>query len=110
MLSAILRTSALPVSGPFPTPDPFLFCVYHVDDYPADESGGRMEAPSHGDGADFDPSAPYRMYHGDRVPGRGTTRKKTPSSRSDSRRGPYCSRRSSTLSAASSSGADNSAK
>lgn len=69
MLSAILRTSALPVSGPFPTPDPFLFCVYHVDDYPADESGGRMEAPSHGDGADFDPSAPYRMYHGDRVPG-----------------------------------------
>jgi len=41
--SAILRIQALPRSGPFPTLDPFLFAVYHVDDYPADQSGGRME-------------------------------------------------------------------
>ncbi|KAL3772566.1 hypothetical protein ACHAW5_005309 [Stephanodiscus triporus] len=68
-MSAILRTSALPVTGPFPTPDPFLFCVYHVDEYPPDKSEGRMEAPFPGNGADFDPEAPYRMYHGDRVPG-----------------------------------------
>mmetsp|Transcript_48921 Transcript_48921/g.52828 ORF Transcript_48921/g.52828 Transcript_48921/m.52828 type:complete len:420 (+) Transcript_48921:175-1434(+) len=70
--SAILRIQALPRSGPFPTLDPFLFAVYHVDDYPADQSGGRMEfVEDHerGNGSDFNPSAPYRMYHGDRVAG-----------------------------------------
>ncbi|KAL3806515.1 hypothetical protein ACHAXA_002557 [Cyclostephanos tholiformis] len=66
---AILRTTALPLSGPFPTLDPFLFCVYHVDKYPADASGGKMETPITGNGSDFDPTAPYRMYHGKRVPG-----------------------------------------
>ena len=48
--------------------DPFLFCVYHKDLYPADKSG-KMEAPRRGNGADFNPSADYRMYHGDMVPG-----------------------------------------
>lgn len=28
-----------------------------------------MQAPRKGNGADFNPSSPYRMYHGDRVPG-----------------------------------------
>jgi redox-sensitive bicupin YhaK (pirin superfamily) len=69
MPSAILRTTPLPISGPFPTPDPFLFCVYHVDDYPPDASGGKMEAPFPGNGSDFDPRSPYRMYHGETVPG-----------------------------------------
>jgi len=69
MASSILRTVALPRAGPFPTMDPFLFAVYHVDEYPADPSGGRMEFLTPGDGHDFDPSAPYRMYHGDHVPG-----------------------------------------
>eukprot|EP00581_Thalassiosira_minuscula_P012862 CAMPEP_0183717920 /NCGR_PEP_ID=MMETSP0737-20130205/11344_1 /TAXON_ID=385413 /ORGANISM="Thalassiosira miniscula, Strain CCMP1093" /LENGTH=371 /DNA_ID=CAMNT_0025947397 /DNA_START=17 /DNA_END=1132 /DNA_ORIENTATION=+ len=67
--NAILRSSSLPRSGPYPTPDPFLFCVYHSDDYPADESGGKMETTFRGNGSDFDPYAPYRMYHGDLVPG-----------------------------------------
>jgi len=49
------------------TPDPFLFCVYHNDNYPAGD--GKLQAPRRGDGADFDPSAPYRMYHGDMIPG-----------------------------------------
>ena len=52
---------------PFKTPDPFLFCVYHVDNYPAGDD--QMQAPRRGNGADFDPSQPYRMYHGDRIPG-----------------------------------------
>ena len=69
MPSAILRTTAIPISGPYPTPDPFLFCVYHVDDYPPDASGGKMESPFPGNGSDFDPRAPYRMYHGDSIPG-----------------------------------------
>jgi len=69
MTNSILRTAPLPIAGPFPTMDPFLFAVYHVDAYPADPSGGRMEFLEPGDGHDFDPSAPYRMYHGDYVPG-----------------------------------------
>jgi len=32
-----------PLSFPFKTPDPFLFCVYHKDQYPAGNE--RMEAP-----------------------------------------------------------------
>ena len=55
------------LSFPFQTPDPFLFAVYHNDAYPAGDE--KMQAPRKGNGADFDPSAPYRMYHGDRVPG-----------------------------------------
>jgi quercetin 2,3-dioxygenase len=65
--NCIQDVSNLPSAGPFQTPDPFLFCVYHKDDYPA--GNAKMEAPRVGNGADFDPSAPYRMYHGDRVPG-----------------------------------------
>eukprot|EP00455_Lapot_gusevi_P037431 TRINITY_DN4186_c0_g2_i1.p1 TRINITY_DN4186_c0_g2~~TRINITY_DN4186_c0_g2_i1.p1 ORF type:complete len:395 (+),score=56.92 TRINITY_DN4186_c0_g2_i1:133-1185(+) len=60
-----MRTEAL--GFPFPTPDPFLFCVYHKDDYPAGDE--YMQAPRRGNGADFNSKAPYRMYHGDTVPG-----------------------------------------
>ena len=56
-----------PLGFPFETPDPFLFCVYHADDYPAGDD--KMQAPRKGNGADFDWSQPYRMYHGDRIPG-----------------------------------------
>ena len=62
--SRLLTPCAAP---PFQTLDPFLFCVYHKDQYPPGNT--RMEAPRVGNGADFDPSAPYRMYHGDRIPG-----------------------------------------
>ena len=54
--------------GPMPTLDPFLFCVYHVDNYPS-AANDEMEAPRYGNGADFDPSADYRMYHGSTIPG-----------------------------------------
>ena len=52
---------------PFKTPDPFLFCVYHKDYYPLGNIN--MEAPRKGNGADFDSTTPYRMYHGDTIPG-----------------------------------------
>lgn len=52
-----------------PTTDPFLFCVYHKDHYPAASSADSMEAPRCGNGSDFDPDAPYRMYHGTTIPG-----------------------------------------
>jgi quercetin 2,3-dioxygenase len=53
--------------GPMPTADPFLFCVYHKDEYP--QGSAQMEAPYPGDGMDFDPDADYRMYHGTMIPG-----------------------------------------
>ena len=65
--SAILSARPLPTSGPYPTGDPYLFCVYHKDDYPA--GNDKMEAPTRGNGSDFNPSAPYRMYHGSKIPG-----------------------------------------
>ena len=43
---------------PFKTMDPFLFCVYHKDDYPAGNE--KMEAPRRGNGSDFNPHAAYR--------------------------------------------------
>lgn len=56
-----------PMSGMLNTLDPFLFCAYHVDNYPAGDK--QMRAPRRGNGADFNPSADYRMYHGDMIPG-----------------------------------------
>eukprot|EP00956_Cyclotella_meneghiniana_P029801 scaffold73357_cov85-Cyclotella_meneghiniana.AAC.1 len=68
--NAILRATKLPTSGPYPTLDPFLFCVYHKDHYPPDESGdGKMQTKFPGNGMDFNPDAPYRMYHGEYIPG-----------------------------------------
>lgn len=66
--SSILRTKPIQ-PGPMPTPDPFLFCVYHKDNYPPGPINKTMEAPYPGNGNDFDPNAPYRMYHGQKIPG-----------------------------------------
>jgi quercetin 2,3-dioxygenase len=65
--SAILSSGTLPSAGPFPTMDPFLFCVYHKDQYPP--GNDVLEAPRRGNGQDFDPSSAYRMYHGESIPG-----------------------------------------
>ena len=43
---------------PFKTLDPFLFCVYHKDAYPAGDE--KMQTPRRGNGADFNPNSPYR--------------------------------------------------
>jgi quercetin 2,3-dioxygenase len=53
---------------PFQTPDPFLFCVYHNDKFPIGNKDN-MNAPRRGNGADFDWTQPYRMYHGDVISG-----------------------------------------
>ena len=63
---AILSTEPLR-GGRFRTPSPFLFAVHHNDAYPAGD--GQMRAPRRGNGADFDSSRPWKMYHGDRIPG-----------------------------------------
>ena len=55
----------------WPTADPFLFCAYHVDHYPAGDGAMGPSASLAGRnlGRDFDPTADWRMYHGQRVPG-----------------------------------------
>jgi hypothetical protein len=64
--AAILSSRALQ-PGPMPTLDPFLFCVYHRDQYPPGNAA--MEAPVKGNGQDFSVTADYRMYHGEKIPG-----------------------------------------
>lgn len=51
--------------------DPFIFAAHHLDHYPA---GNEHMAPVKIDrpvqwGNDFNPDVPYRMYHGENVPG-----------------------------------------
>lgn len=67
MSKSSIITKIAPLTFPFSTPDPFLFCVYHKDHYPV--GNDKMEAPRRGNGADFNPNASYRMYHGDLIPG-----------------------------------------
>lgn len=61
----------VPLTMPWPTVDPFLFCVHHRDDYPAGD--GRL-APDvalagRSIGNDFANVDGWNMYHGSRVPG-----------------------------------------
>jgi len=60
-----------PLGFPWQTPDPFLFCVYHDDTYPAgDEQLGPAASLEGRDlGQDFAGKNGWRMYHGLRVPG-----------------------------------------
>jgi redox-sensitive bicupin YhaK (pirin superfamily) len=55
----------------WPAFDPFLFCVHHIDDYPAgnDELGPRPSLDGRELGADFAGIDGWRMYHGLTVPG-----------------------------------------
>ncbi len=67
---AVLET--VPLTGsPWPTIDPFLFCVHHVDAYPAGNVLFGPEASLAGRelGADFAGVDGWRMYHGLEVPG-----------------------------------------
>ncbi len=60
-----------PLGFPWPTIDPFLFCVHHLDRYPA--GNGRFGPAASLDGRalgnDFAGKDGWRMYHGESVPG-----------------------------------------
>lgn len=70
MSDAILATA--PLGFPWPTLDPFLFCVHHLDHYPpGNDAMGPEPALLAGRqiGMDFEIRDGWRMYHGDVVPG-----------------------------------------
>lgn len=64
--------SIRPLTFPWATQDPFIFCAYHKDHYP--QGNGKM-GPDPGllagrrIGQDFNPNQDWRMYHGQQVPG-----------------------------------------
>jgi len=66
----ILRLAPL---GPPPweTPNPFLFCVHHVDHYPKGNAtlGPAASLAGRAIGQDFAGKDGWNMYHGERVPG-----------------------------------------
>jgi redox-sensitive bicupin YhaK (pirin superfamily) len=68
-VSAILGT--LQLGFPWDTADPFLFCVHHVDHYPAgnDRMGPAASLAGRDLGQDFAGKDGWRMYHGEEVPG-----------------------------------------
>ena len=60
-----------PLGFPWPTFDPFLFCAYHDDAYPAGNAQMGPAASLNGRqiGQDFSRQDGWSMYHGDVVPG-----------------------------------------
>lgn len=63
--------SVRPMGFPWETSDPFLFCVYHNDKYPAgnERLGPAASLSGRQIGSDFEGKDGWRMYHGDVVPG-----------------------------------------
>jgi redox-sensitive bicupin YhaK (pirin superfamily) len=60
-----------PLGIPWETSDPFLFCMYHNDVYPAGNNnlGPAASLAGRNIGQDFEGKDGWRMYHGDVVPG-----------------------------------------
>ena len=60
-----------PLGFVWETIDPFLFCVHHLDNYPAgnDQLGPAASLEGRYLGQDFTIKDGWRMYHGERVPG-----------------------------------------
>ena len=63
--------SQRPLGFPWATLDPFLFCAYHDDAYPAADPQMGPDAPLAGRdlGQDFSRKDGWSMYHGETVPG-----------------------------------------
>src|SRR5690349_13675076 len=68
-LDPVLSVSA--EGFPWRTSDPFLFCVYHLDAYPAgnEQLGPALSLAGRNLGQDFALKDGFRMYHGEVVPG-----------------------------------------
>jgi redox-sensitive bicupin YhaK (pirin superfamily) len=60
-----------PLGFQWTTIDPFLFCVHHVDDYPAGNGdlGPAASLAGRNLGNDFAGTDGWRMYHGESIPG-----------------------------------------
>lgn len=61
-----------PLGFPWETQDPFLFCAYHKDAYPAGNSQMGIDIEDlkgRNIGSDFTPKDGWRMYHGSKIPG-----------------------------------------
>lgn len=60
-----------PLGLHWPTLDPFLFCAYHNDAYPAgdDDMAPSTSLAGRAIGQDFSGKDGWSMYHGDRIPG-----------------------------------------
>jgi redox-sensitive bicupin YhaK (pirin superfamily) len=65
----IIKVSSL--DFPWDTQNPFLFCVHHLDHYPAgnDQMGPEASLAGRNIGNDFTIRDGWRMYHGDAIPG-----------------------------------------
>jgi redox-sensitive bicupin YhaK (pirin superfamily) len=63
--------STVPLDFQWPTIDPFLFCVHHLDNYPAGMSDLSPKGSLTGRniGSDFSGKDGWSMYHGENVPG-----------------------------------------
>jgi redox-sensitive bicupin YhaK (pirin superfamily) len=60
-----------PLGFPWKTSDPFLFCAYHLDEYPAGDARFAPKADLRGRnmGSDFSRKDGWSMYHGRTAPG-----------------------------------------
>ncbi len=69
--SQALEVFDLPKGRPWPTPDPFLFCVHHNDRFPKGNGSYGPAASLEGRqmGMDFSWKDGWNMYHGRDVPG-----------------------------------------
>jgi quercetin 2,3-dioxygenase len=67
----MFEVAPLPAQGPWPTVDPFLFCVHHVDHYPAgrEDFSPAVSLVGRTLGSDFSNKDGFSMYHGTTVPG-----------------------------------------
>lgn len=66
-----MPVKTFPLGFPWDTPDPFLFCVHHLDRFPEgnENMGPKASLTGRSLGNDFTLRDGWRMYHGRTVPG-----------------------------------------